>query len=452
MFIPVKSSLLASVPVLLFVSSALLAEPAEQHQHDHSQHDHAQHDKALQSPQPGQSSLRQLITGDKPATVYTCSMHPHVRSTDPDDRCPICGMALIPVITDEAKNHSDPFFTEGAVRLSPRAQALLQPEVTPVRRQQAEHSVALVGKLAADQSRLKTISAWTSGRIDKFYLDSSGVDVTAGQPMVEIFNPDLIVIQQELVQAKQLAGVRGSSVAADSTLAAARRRLRLLGVPASQIDTILQSESLQDTVTISAPVSGRVLDKLVNEGAYVSAGQPLFSVLALDKLWLELEAFEHQLGAITPGQTISVELLALPGETFSSTVLLLEPQVDSNQRTVTVRAVLDNPDGRLLPGMLARGRLLDSQNNVLLIPASAVLHTGQRSLVYVEQPGQHASYVGREVVLGRRFADQYQVLEGLSEGELVVSKGAFRLDSELQIRGLPSMLSADGVKEAGHGH
>ncbi len=271
--------------------------------------------------------------------------------------------------------------------------------------------------------------------------------------MVEIFSPDLIVIQQELVQAKQLSRAKGSSLPADSTLVAAQRRLRLLGVPAEQIAAILQSETLQDTVTISAPVSGRVLDKLVNEGAYVSAGQPLFTVLALDKLWLELEAFEHQLAAIYPGQAMTVELLALPGVQLSAEVMLLEPQVDANRRTVRVRALLDNPDGRLKPGMLARATLRDSQDDTLLIPVSAVLQTGERALVYVQLVGDNPSFVGREVTLGRRFGQHYQVLAGLDEGELVVSKGAFRLDSELQIRGLPSMMApagASGDPHAGH--
>lgn len=427
----------------LLVSYNLMAMP---HQHASEPHQHAQ---PQASPVMQQGALAALSL--QATSLYTCSMHPHFRSENPDDRCPICGMSLIPVEQDD-----DPLpdGDDAVIRLSPRANALLQPELTLVRRQQASASLNLVGRLAADQSRLKTISAWTSGRIEQLYLATTAVDVSAGDPMVEIFNPELIVIQQELLQAKQLSAGRGAGLPAASTLDAARRRLRLLGVPAAQIEQILQRETLQDTVTISAPVSGRVMARMVNSGAYVSTGQPLFTVLGLETLWLELEVFEHQLGDIQPGQSLQVKLLALPGETLEAKVQLIEPEVDSYRRTARLRAVLPNRDGRLKPGMLASATLSTEQTEALLIPVSAVLLTGERALVYVKLDDERPTYAGREVTLGRRFGDHYEVLAGLNEHELVVSKGAFRLDSELQIRGLPSMMSPGGGADphAGHRH
>ncbi|MBE0483804.1 MAG: efflux RND transporter periplasmic adaptor subunit [Bacterioplanes sp.] len=383
--------------------------------------------------------------------LYTCAMHPHVRSSNSNDRCPICGMALIPVEQDD---DALPGSDDAVIRLSPRANALLQPELTPVRRQQATASLSLVGQLAADQSQLKTISAWASGRIERLFIDRAAIDVAMGKPLVELFSPELVVVQQELIQAKHLASNRGrSAIDASSSKAmldSAYRRLRLFGVPSEQIEAILHSEKLQDTITISAPVSGRVMEKLVNAGDYVSLGQPLFTVLNLDTLWLELEAFEHQLPLIQPGQRIEVELLALPDERLETEVLLLEPVVDASRRTVRVRALLQNPDGRLKPGMLARAQLKSTQDDVLLIPVSAALLTGERALVYMKLDDERPTYVGREVRLGRRFGNDYEVLSGLDEHALVVSKGAMRLDSELQIRGLSSMMAA--ADEGGNPH
>ncbi len=416
---------LAMTALVIGLSVASLPLLAQNHGHAHA-------GPAGSAVSPAQDPLAKL----QPAQQYTCSMHPQIRFSDPNERCPICGMELIPVAAEESHTASG---EQVELRLSPRAAALLQTAVMPVRQAASSQHLSLPGTLVADQSRVQTISAWTSGRIEQAYVNRTAQQVQAGEPMLEIFSPELIVIQQELLQAKQLSA--RSSLPAGSTLDGARRRLRLLGVPSAQIEQILQREQLQDTVTVSAPVSGIVTEKFVNQGAYVSTGQPLFTVLALDKLWLELAAFESQLPLLQVGQQVEVSVKALPGETLSGRIELIEPELNIANRNARVRVLLANPDGRLKPGMLAQASIQAEVKASLLVPASAVLFTGKQSLVYVQPDPAEPRYEPRQVELGLRLGEEYQLLSGVTAGELVVTQGAFRLDSELQIRGLPSMLN-----------
>jgi len=416
---------LAMTALVIGLSVASLPLLAQNHGHAHA-------GAAGSAVSPAQDPLAKL----QPAQQYTCSMHPQIRFSDPNERCPICGMALIPVAAEESHTANG---EQVELRLSPRAAALLQTAVMPVRQAASSQHLSLPGTLVVDQSRVQTISAWTSGRIEQAYVNRTAQQVQAGEPMLEIFSPELIVIQQELLQAKQLSA--RSSLPAGSTLDGARRRLRLLGVPSAQIEQILQREQLQDTVTVSAPVSGIVTEKFVNQGAYVSTGQPLFTVLALDKLWLELAAFESQLPLLQVGQQVEVSVKALPGETLSGRIELIEPELNIANRNARVRVLLANPDGRLKPGMLAQASIQAEVKASLLVPASAVLFTGKQSLVYVQPDPAEPRYEPRQVELGLRLGEEYQLLSGVTAGELVVTQGAFRLDSELQIRGLPSMLN-----------
>lgn len=429
---------LAMTALVVGLSMASLPLLAQNHGHAHA---HA--GPASSAVSPAQDPLAKL----QPTQQYTCSMHPQIRFSDPNERCPICGMALIPVAAEESHTASS---EQVELRLSPRAAALLQTAVMPVRQAASSQRVSLPGTLVADQSRVQTISAWTSGRIEQAYVNRTAQQVQAGEPMLEIFSPELIVIQQELLQAKQLSArsslPAASSLPASTTLDGARRRLRLLGVPAAQIEQILQREQLQDTVTLSAPVSGIVTEKLVNQGAYVSTGQPLFTVLALDKLWLELAAFESQLALLKVGQQVEVSVKALPGETLSGRIELIEPELNIANRNARVRVLLANPDGRLKPGMLAQAVIQAEVAETLLVPASAVLFTGKQSLLYVQPDAAEPRYEPRQVELGLRLGEEYQLLSGVQAGELVVTQGAFRLDSELQIRGLPSMLNPPAAK------
>jgi Cu(I)/Ag(I) efflux system membrane fusion protein len=432
--------------------------------------------------------------------IWTCSMHPQIRQPGPGI-CPICNMDLIPLTTS----------AEGGLRelsVSDEAAALLDLRVAPVVRAPAEAELKLFGRIAYDERRITTITSRVSGRLDRLFVDFTGAVVSKGDHLAEIYSPDLLVAQRELIGARSNFAnmAAGTSDAVRETrrrlLDAAREKLRLLQFTDEQIQSIEESSTPDDHLTLYAPQAGVVTAKFANEGQYVKTGDPLFKVADLSHVWLRMEAYESDLQWLRYAQKVEFQVEALPGKTFEGRIAFIDPDLDPMRRIAQVRVNVDNPRQELKPGMFAKaivraataanGKVIDpslaekwispmhpeivkdgpgqcdicgmdlvpaeqlgflqdskAAPEPLLVPASAVLRTGDRAVVYVRLTGgEGPTFEGRQIVLGPKVGEQYIVDAGLEEGELVVTRGAFKLDSELQIRAKPSMMNPDaGLNE-----
>ena len=432
------------------------------------------------------------------AQLWTCSMHPQIQLDAPGD-CPICGMDLIPIAAGSTAGPA-------TLHLSPSAAALAEIVTAKVERRSVDVEVRLVGRVAVDETRLRRITARVNGRLERLYVDYAGVEIHAGDHLVDIYSPELIGAQEELVQSKrgleQLQG--GSELArrsAEQALDFAREKLRLLGMDAAQIDALEGGAAPSERVTFRAPMDGVVLSKDAIEGSYVETGASIYTIADLSWLWVLLDAYESDLRWLRYGQRVEFSAEALPGRSFTGTISFIDPIVDERTRTARVRVQLENPRGELKPGMFVRAVLHARAQGIgqvavdpklagkwispmhpeiikdgpgtcdvcgmalvpiesmgyakskgsqtpLVIPATAPLLTGTRAIVYVarEEQGEWV-YEGREVHLGPRAGDFYLVESGLSEGEQVVVNGAFKIDSQLQIQAQQSMMSSDSDRE-----
>lgn len=380
-------------------------------------------------------------------TVWTCSMHPQIRLPEPG-QCPICFMDLIEVQKEKDENRQ----SLRQISFDKRARKLAQVEVHPVTRGQAATEIRMVGKVDYDETRVGTITSWVSGRIDKLFVDYTGSRVRRGQPMAEVYSPELLTAQAELIQSSvalkraELSGNEIIKKTAGRTLAASREKLRLLGLRNGQLEAIEKQGKPTDHITLTAPMSGIVIKKDVNEGMYVKTGSPIYTLADLDKVWIILEAYESDLHSISLGQQVQFTVESYPGSTFQGEVAYIDPLVNNTTRTIRVRLNVDNTDEKLKPGMFVRATAAgmahrDPDKQPLLIPASAPLVTGKRALVYVQLPDRIGVYVGREVILGPRRGDYFEVKSGLKEGELVVTRGNFKIDSAIQLQARPSLMN-----------
>jgi len=441
------------------------------------------------------SSPSSPAASDQPvATTWTCSMHPQIKLPKPG-KCPICFMDLIP-LADESGGEDNP----RRLQMSEAAVALADVQTAPVRRQFVTKPVRMVGKVDYDETRLADITARVPGRLDRLFVDYTGITVREGEHLVWMYSPDLVVAQRELLQtweAYNHASTDQDRALEESTLRAAEEKLRLLGVLEEQIAEIKRRGTPSDHLTIYAPVGGIVIRKHLNEGIYVDTGTKIYTTADLTRVWVYLDAYESDVPWIRYGQQVEFTTETYPGEVFRGRVAFIDPVLNEKTRTVKVRLNVPNDNLRLKPGMFVRaivrsrlaagGRVLDAslagkwicsmhpevvkdepgtcdvcgmdlvppeelglvvQNGepepALVIPASAPLITGKRAVVYVKVPGrQQPTFEGREVVLGPRAGDYYVVRHGLSENEQVVTKGNFKIDSALQL--LPGKLSMMSV-------
>lgn len=384
---------------------------------------------------------------EEAGTVWTCSMHPQIKMDKPG-KCPLCAMDLIPL---KSSGGGDDVIDDDAIQMSKEAIALGNIQTSIVGHQDAIKEVQLYGTIQVDERLQQSQTSHVNGRIENLYVTFTGESVKEGQLIAKIYSPDLLTAQQELLEAAKLQDLQ------PLLLDAAKEKLRLWKVSEDQINKILQSGSASPYVNIHANTSGVVIAKNVNQGDYINQGSVLYTISNLSKLWAIFDAYETDLPFLKVGDQLEYTLQSVPGKVYKGRIAFINPMIDASSRTAKIRVEADNRDRNLKPEMYATAQItapLKGYSKEMVIPKSAVLWTGKRSIVYVKEPNTSTpAFKLREIVLGPSLGDQYVIMSGLENGEEIVTNGAFTVDASAQLEGKVSMMNNDqSAASAGHQH
>lgn len=417
--------------------------------------------------------------------IFTCSMHPQIRMDKPGD-CPICSMPLEPISDQDSSAEN-----MNTLKLSDYALAMASVETTEVNYREINADIKTYGDIHFDPQSYATVTARVDGYAEKIFANISGTNINAGDRLLEIYSPDILVAEQELLIALQSG--KDSPLVTSSKL-----KLRRWGFSENQINEVIETKKIVDVVNLYSPITGTIIEKNIIENSAFKMGDALYKIVNLDNVWVHLDIYERDLAMIRKGQKVEISVEAYPGEVFSGIVSYSEPEINELTRTLHLPVQIDNKSHKLKMGMYVSGVIkvtLDSTghaieqsiegkytcpmhpqvikeqsgncpvcemalvkvvskddnskneksvNKILTIPVSAVLDSGSRKIVYIAKDA--STFESRDVILGPRSGDYFPVLKGLYSGERVVTRGGFFIDSQFQIMGSPSLYYPGGLQ------
>lgn len=365
-------------------------------------------------------------------SMWTCSMHPQIMQPEPGD-CPICGMDLIP-----AENSSEGL-EANQFSLTDNAMKLANIQTTIVGKGSGlEGKVSLSGKIEINEDKKAVMPAHFNGRIEKLYVNTVGDRVKRGQIVASVYSPELVAAQQELITAAKLKNSQ------PQLYNAVRKKFNNWMISDAMLDEIVETGNVRTNWPVHSNVTGTITEIMVEEGSHIQDAMPILKVSNLGTVWAVFDAYESQISNLEEGQTLDITVNALQNEKLSGKISFIDPILDTDSRTVEVRVILNNESNKLKPGMFVEAEVEMEQaanTETLEVPKTAVMWTGERSLVYVKTSSTEPVFEMREVVLGNSSGETYQVLSGLESGTEIVTNGTFTVDAAAQLQGKNSMMN-----------